>query len=112
MNEIKIKMPQKATISYDDTVVRIEHSGMASIMHKTRGEKIIPLSQIASIGFKTSMLGNGYIQFIIAGKVPLKQSRRATKVDDYTIVFYPTQNKQMKEFKEGLERAMYEARNR
>lgn len=108
MKEITIKMPNKVKLSFDGRMVRIKHSGLFSMMRRTFGEKSIPLPRITAIDFKPGKVSNGYIQFVVAGHEAIRQNRRASKMDDYTILFYPNYNKEAKEFVEFVEEAMYE----
>lgn len=108
MKEITIKLPNKVKLSCDGRMVRIKHSGALSMVRRTFGEKTIPITRLTAIDYKAGKLSNGYIQFIVAGHEALKQNRRASKVDDYTILFYPNYNKEAKEFVDFVEEAMYE----
>lgn len=108
MKEITIKLPNKVKLSCDGRMVRIKHSGALSMLRRTFGEKSIPLSRITSIDFKPGRVSNGYIQFVVAGHEAIRQNRLASKMDDYTILFYPNYNKEAREFVEFVEYAMYE----
>lgn len=107
MKEVTIRLPNKVKLSCDGKVVKIKHSGVFSWMRKTFGEKTIPLSRITAVDFKPGRVSNGYIQFVVAGHEALKQNRLTNKIDDYTIIFYPIYNKEVREFKEFVEEAMY-----
>lgn len=98
-------------VHFDGKTVTIKREGALARVSHGRGEKSIPLRQIAAVQFKpVSMLTNGFIQFTVPGELaPASQKgnrARDAAGDENSVLFLKKQESEFSALRDAVRSAI------
>lgn len=113
MTDVLVAKGRNGQIKFDGRTVTITREGFAARASHGRGEKMIPLRQIAGVQFKpVAMLTTGYIQFTVPGEISSHKKKGSRTMDaasdENAVIFLKKQQPEFEAIRTAIQSALAE----